>query len=78
MKINIENKTAEEINFIIEAQTDKDLVNAMGYEYALPLSDGKALEIKYYGEYKKEKDYNQKIIGIKSAAYCNAMNKFPA
>ncbi len=78
MKINIENKTAEEINFIIKAQTDKELVNAMGYEYALPLSDGKVLEIKYYGEHKEEKDYSQKIIGLKSAAYCTEMNKFPA
>jgi len=78
MKINIKNKTTEEIDSIIEAQTDKELVNAMGYEYALPLIDGGVLEIKYYGEHKEEKDYTQKITGLKSAAYCNEMNRFPA
>lgn len=75
MKINIANKTAEQINFIIEAYTDKETVNALGHKYALPLIEGDVLEIRYYGAYSEPKNMI-KPIGLKSASYCNYMNQF--
>lgn len=54
MIIDISKKTDQEVNTIINFQTDVELVNAMGFRFALPLIYGDILEIKYCGSYQKE------------------------
>ena len=61
-KIDVTKATSEMITQIIEIETDKELVNALGFKFALPLldEDGSILTIVYHGKapkVEKEEEY---------------------
>lgn len=78
---NVSKLSADAINELIKTGTDKGQVEALGYKWALPLLDEAetTLEIRYYGTVSKPcTPVSKQTIGLRSAAYCNAMNAFPA
>ena len=80
IKVNVEGKTGEEIDFII-AVYDNDFANRLGYKFALPLIEGDELKIKLMGEAHEEEEkvstLGQGLWG-KTEADIAALNRFEA
>lgn len=84
MKFNVKNKTAIEIDSIIEMFATTEQAELMGFKFLLPLLDENetVLELKGYGEAPKKAPKNDEYLGCnlwkKSNKEIAFLNSFPA